>query len=191
MICTVAVTLLLCMLSSSKTVSRLRLEPLLLLNYSPPKINKVRTSDHWKFASLNICAFYLVYTGTHFATYKRLWSPSSYEKQGLCEAKIIVEIIPDKISRVQIKYPRKFYPGGIEHPRKFYPGGIKYPRKFYPGGIEYPRKFYPGGIEYPRKFYPGGIEYPRKFYPGGIEYPRKFYPGGIEYPRKFYPGGIE
>ena len=41
-----------------------------------------------------------------------------------------------KISRVWIKYPRKFYPGGIKYPRKFYPGGIKYPRKFYPGGIE-------------------------------------------------------
>ena len=68
-------------------------------------------------------------------------------------SKSIVEITPDIIiSRKQIKYPKKFYPGGIKYPRKFYQGGIKYPRKFYPGGIKYPRKFYPGGIKYPRKF---------------------------------------
>ena len=36
---------------------------------------------------------------------------------------------------VRIKYPRKFYPGGIKSPRKFYPSGIKSPRRFYPGGI--------------------------------------------------------
>ena len=81
---------------------------------------------------------------------------------------------------MQIKYPRKFYLGGIKYPRKFYPGGIKHPRKFYPGGIKHPRKFYPGGIKHPRKFYPGEIKYPR---PGGIEYtiqPDKN-SGGIKY----------
>ena len=107
--------------------------------------------------------FYLVDYGASFATHKRLWSPSSYEKQGPCRAKILL-----RLSR--IKYPRNFYPCGIKYPRKFYPGGIKYPRKFYPGGIKQPRKFYPGGIKHPRKFYPGGIKHPRKFYPGGIKY---------------------
>ena len=105
---TTSVTLLTlwCVLSSSKTVSRLRLEPL-LLKYSPPKIDEVHASasDGWKFTSLNLSVLSGIY-----------WHPDSPDTNGCgvhpvmknpCRA---VGITPDKISWVRIKYPRT---GGI------------------------------------------------------------------------------